>query len=130
MGFPDVGTLLAQADVGEDAVHEMAGHLARVGWPVVEGGDQRVDRRSGVGGQTHVANVNLVEGRLAQAEDEREPFLEADVGGALDEVGGEAIGDAGERAHAAGQDDHAGGGIAAAGDGRADVVLSVLGEFG
>ena len=74
----------------------------------------------------HVAEVDAVEGGLADAEDEGAVFLEADIGGALDEVGGEAVGDGGERAHGAGKDDHGVGGVAAAGDVGADVGFGVL----
>ena len=105
---------------------ELACHLGGGLRLVVEGGDDGEDGGAGVGGELHVAEVDAVERGLADAEDERAVFLEADVGGALDEVGGEAVGDGGERAHGAGQDDHAVGGVAAAGDVGADVGFGVL----
>ena len=46
--------------------------------------------------------MDAVEGRLADAEDEWPVFLEADVGGAVDEVLREAVGDGREGAHGAG----------------------------
>ena len=73
--------------------------------------------------------MDAVEGGLADAEDEWAILFEADVGGALDEVGGEAVGDGGEGAHGAGKDDHSGGWVAAAGDVGADVGLGVLMDF-
>lgn len=129
VGFPDVGVGLGQADVGEDAVDELAGHFRGVDGFVVEAGDDGEDGGSCVGGEGHVAQVDFVEGGFADAEDERAALFEAYVGGTLDEVLGESVGDAGEGAHAAGQDDHSAGGIAAAGDGCADVVFCVLGDF-
>jgi len=74
--------------------------------------------------------VDAVEGRLADAEDEAAIFFEADVGGAVDEVGGEAGCDARERAHGAGKDDHRVGGVTAARDVGPDVSFGVLLEFG
>ena len=97
---------------------------------VVEGGHDREDGGAGVRRELHVAQVDAVEGGLAHAEDEAAALLEADIGGSLDEVRGEAVGDAGERAHGAWQNDHAVGGIAAAGDGGADVGFGVLMDFG
>ena len=60
----------------------------------------------------------------------RRRLLEANVGGALDEVGCHAIGNAGQRAHGAGQDNHSVGGSAAAGDAGPDVCLRVLDNLG
>jgi hypothetical protein len=115
--------------VCEDSVDELAGHVFGALRVVVEGGDDREDGGAGVGGELHVAEVDAVEWRLADAEDEGAIFLEADVGGALDEVRGEAVGDCGEGSHGAGKDDHGVGGIAAAGDVGADVGLRVLLDF-
>src|SRR5262249_31213076 len=57
-------------------------------------------------------------------------FFEADIGGAVDQVVGEAVSDVREGAHGAGKDDHGGGGVAAAGDVGADVGFGVVGGFG
>ncbi len=127
--MPLVGAGLGQADVGEDSVDELAGHFGGALRMVVEGGDDGEDGGSGVGGELHVAQVDAVEGSLADAEDEGAALFEADVGGALDEVRGEAVGDGGERAHGAGKDDHGVGGIAAAGDVGADVGVGVVLEL-
>src|SRR5207247_1792675 len=64
--------------------------------------------------------------RLADAEEEGAALLEADVGGSLDEVGGEAVGDGGEGSHGAREDDHGVGGVAAAGDVGSDVGVGML----
>ena len=50
VGLPLVGIGLGQADVGEDAVDEVAGHVLRSLGVVIEGGDCREDGGSGVGG--------------------------------------------------------------------------------
>ena len=92
--MPLVGAGLGQADVGEDAVDEVARHVFGGLRVVVESGDGGEDGGACVGGELHVAQVDAVEGSLADAEDEGAVFLEADVGGALNEVGGETVGDA------------------------------------
>ena len=58
---------------------------------VVEGGHHREDGGPGVGCDLHVAQVDAVEGGLAHAEDEAAVLLKADVGGALDQVGGHSV---------------------------------------
>jgi len=128
--LPDVGVGLGETDVGEDSVDEVAGHVGGGLGLVVEGGDGGEDGGSPFGGELHVAEVDAVEGGFADAEDERAALFEGDVGGALDEVGGEAVGDAGEGSHGAGKDDHGGGRVAAAGDVGADVGGLVLLGFG
>jgi hypothetical protein len=112
--------------VGQDSVDEVAGHVLGRLRVVVEGGDRGEDGGSGVGGELHVAEVDAVEGGFADAEDQGAVFFEADIGGTLDQVGGEAVGDGGEGAHGAGKDDHRVGGVAAAGDVGAYVGFGVL----
>lgn len=102
---------------------EVAGHGGGVLRMVVEGGDAGVDDGASLGGGGHVADVDEVERRFADAEYEGAALLEADVGGTLDEVLCEAVTDAGECAHGAGKDDHAVGWVGAAGDGGADVFV-------
>ena len=126
VGLPLVGSGLGQADVGEDAVDELAGHVLCGLGVVVEGGDCGKDGGAGVGGELHVAEMDAVEGGLADAQDQGSIFFEADVGSTLDQVRGEAVGDGGEGAHGAGKDDHRVGGVAAAGDVGAYVGFGVL----
>jgi len=126
---PLVGAGLGQADVGEDPVDEVAGHVFGGLGVVIEGGDGGEDGGAGVGGELHVAEVDAVEGCLAYTEKQRAIFFEADVGGALDEVLREAVGDGGECSHGAGKNDHGVGGVAAAGDVGADVGFGMLLDF-
>ena len=126
VGLPLVGAGLWEAGVGEDPVDELAGHLGGALGEVVEGGDDGEDGGAGVGGELHVAQVDAVERRFADAEDEGAALLEADVGGSLDEVGCEAVGDGGEGSHGAREDDHGVGGVAAAGDVGSDVGVGML----
>ena len=74
--------------------------------------------------------MDAVEGGFADAEDEGAVLFETDVGGAVDEVLREAVGDGGQGAHGAGKDDHGVGRVAAAGDVGADVGFGVLLELG
>ena len=116
--------------MGDDSVDEVPGHVLGGLGVVVEGGNGGEDGGAGVGGELHVAQVDAIERGLADAEDEGAVFFETDVGGAVDEVGGEAVGDGGEGAHGAGKDDHRGGGIAAAGDVGPDVGHGMLVDLG
>jgi len=115
--------------VGEDAAGELVGHLVERCRAEVVGGDEREDSRSGVGGAVHVANVNFIERGFANTEHERTFLFEANIGGALDQVRGNAVGNAGKRAHAARQDNHRVGGIGTAGDVGSDVGIRVLLNF-
>ena len=107
----------------ENAADKLGGHLVGGLGPIVEGRNHGEDGSSGVGRETHVANVDLVERRLADAEHELALFFEADIGGALDELIGEAIGNFGEGSHAARDDEHGIGGVGTAGDRGANVVV-------
>ena len=113
----------------QDAIDEFAGNLVGGVGLEVERGDDREDRRAGFGSERHVAQMNAVERRLAHAEDQRPAFLQANVGGALDELDGHAVGDARQRSHAAGQDDHGVGWVRAAGHVGADVGVVLLLDF-
>src|SRR6185437_7344145 len=104
--FPAVGIGLWQAGVREHAAGELVRHLVERGGKEVVRGDERKDGRSRVGRAIHIADVDLVERSFANAEHELTLFLEADVGGALDQVRSNAIGNAGERTDAARQHDH------------------------
>ncbi len=108
---------------------EVAGHVLGCLRVVVEGGDDGEDGGAGVGGKLHVAQMDAVERGFADAEDEAAVFFEADVGGAVDEILREAVGDGGESSHGAGKDDHGFGGVAAAGDVGADVGVGMLLDF-
>ena len=70
--------------MGEHAVGEFAGHGIEAGRAVVEGGDEREDGGTGIGGSVHIADVNLIQGRLADAQHQRPSFFESYIGGALD----------------------------------------------
>ena len=80
--------------MGEHAVGEFAGHGIEAGRAVIEGRDEREDRSSRIGGSVHVADVNLIQGRLADAEHQGPSFFESYIGGALDQVRSDAVGDA------------------------------------
>src|SRR5580704_1574888 len=98
--------------------------------PVIKGGDERKDGRASVGSAVHVANVDFVQRRFTHAQDERTLLFEADVGGALDQVRGDAVGDAGQSAHAAGEHDHGVGGVRAAGHIGSDIGVRLFFDFG
>jgi len=96
---------------------------------VIEGGDERKNRRPRVGRERHVADVDFVEGRFADAEHERSEFFQRNVGRAFYEMRGDAVGDAAERADAAGDDDHGVGRIRPAGHVGADIGVFLLLNF-
>lgn len=116
--------------MSEDSADVLVRHFCDALRLVVERGDDGEDRGSGVGCELHVAQMDAIERCLANTEDERTALLEGDVGGAMDEVGGEAIGDCCESSHGAGKDDHGGSRVAAAGDAGSDVGVGVLVNFG
>ena len=80
------GSRLGKANVLEHAVDEVASHSGRVLRFVVERRDAGVDDGTRFCDGSHVANLNEVKRRLADAEDERAALLQADVGSAFDEV--------------------------------------------
>ena len=114
----------------EDSGYVVAGDVVDRLRVVVEGGDYGEDGGAGFRGRGHVADVDEVQRRFADAENEWAALFQTDVGGAFDEVLGEAVGDAAEGAHGAGENDHAVGGVGAAGDVGAYVLVGELHNFG
>lgn len=126
---PLICARLWQADVGEDAIDELPGHLLRAPGMVVERGDGREDHSACFCGELHVAQMNAIERSFAHAKNERAAFFEADIRSAMDQITREAIGDGRQRSHGARQYDHCVCGITAAGDAGADVCVAVLAEL-
>ena len=92
---------------------------------VVERRDERVDGGSGVGTAVHVSNMNLVKRSFANAKHKGTSLLKADIGRALDQVAGDAVGNPGQSSDAARNDDHGVAGIGAAGNVGADIVVGL-----
>lgn len=120
---------MRKRDVRKHAMNELPCHLHGGLRLIVERGHSRKDGGTGVGGELHVAQVNAIERSFAHAQDERPPLFEADIGGSLNEIRCESVGDGGEGSHGAGKDDHRAGGVASAGDAGADVGVAMLPKF-
>lgn len=115
--------------MGDYALDELAGHVGGGLGGVVEGGHDGVDGGSGLGGEGHIAEVDEAKWGFTDTEDKRSALLEGDVGGAVDEGVGEAVGDGGEGSHGAGEDEHGVRGVGAGGYVGADVFVGVLLDF-
>jgi hypothetical protein len=115
--------------VGQDSARELAGHFLLAGGMVIEGGNQGEDGGPGVRGAVHVADVNFVERSFTNTEDEGTLLFQADIGGSLDEMGGDPVGDAGQGANAAWDDDHGVCGIGTARHVGADIAIGLLVDF-
>ena len=102
---------------------------SRLSGAVVEGGDEREDGSPGIGGSVHVADVNLIQRRLADAEHQGLSFFESYIGGALDELRGDAVGDARQGTNTAGDDDHPIARIGTAGHVGADIGIGLQTGF-
>ena len=77
----------------------------------------------------HVVEVNRRQRRLARHQHQRAALLQHDVGGALDQVVGQAVRDRGQRAHAARAHGHRIGGIGAGSDRCQPVLAREHGEL-
>jgi len=77
--LPDISARLRQADVGQDAADKLARHLRGVHGPEIEGWNHRENHCAGFGGQRHVAQMNAIKGRFADAEQQRPALLEGHV---------------------------------------------------
>ena len=113
----------------EDTVDELAGHLRGALRAVVECGNRREDRGSCFRRQLHVTQMNAIEGRFAYAKNEWATLLEADIGGAMNQVAGETVCDGSERAHGAGQNNHRAARVTSAGNAGTDIRLAVQAKF-
>ena len=96
----------------------------------VERGRGRRDDGAGQRRRAHVFDVDERVRRLAEREHEGSPFLQADVGGALQQVASDAVGDRAEGPAAAGDHDHSGCRIGPRGDRRPHVAVVVEDDAG
>jgi len=96
---------------------------------VIERGDEREYSRAGVGGAVHVANMNLTQRGLADAQHKRTLLFQANVRGTFDQRGRDAIGDAPERTDTAWNHDHCARRMRAAGNVGANVGVALLTNF-
>src|SRR5262245_47446675 len=110
-------------DARDDEIDQLFGRIG----PAVEARRRGQDQRARVGELQHVLQRDAGIGRLPRNDDELAALLEADLGGALDEVRRRAGRDAADRAGGAWADHHAVVAVGAAGDRRlelADVVIT------
>lgn len=107
----------------EDPADELRRHLPGGLRLVVKRGNHGKDRRTRIGGPSHVADVDLVQGRFTNAQHQPALLLEADIGGPLDQLVCQAIGDLGKGTHTAGNDHHRIGRIRARSNGRPNIVV-------
>ena len=127
--LPAIGVQLWQTNVGKNAAGKLVGHLIERGRPKIVGGDERKDSRSSVSGAVHVANVDFVERRFADAKNQRTLFFEANVCNSLDQMRSTAVGNAGQGSDAARNDDHRAGRVGTAGDVGTNVGVRLLANF-
>ena len=123
MALPAVLLLLREAELREHAADELFHKIVDGLRREIKCWNHRHDYRAGFVGAQHILQVHAIEGRFTQAEDERAALLEANVGGAREEVVARAIGDGRERAGGARNYGHRVNGVAAGGDGCADVAI-------
>jgi len=115
--------------VGEYAAGEFVRHLIQSSRPEIVGGNEWEDGRASVGSAVHISDVDFVERRLAYAKDQQALLFEAYVGGALDQVRSNAVGDTGKSTDATRDDDHRAGRIRPAGDVSSDIGIRLLMNF-
>ena len=115
--------------MGKHTAAEFVGHLIESRWPEIVRGNERKDGRAGVGSAVHVADMNFIERRFADAEHQLPFLLKANVGGTLDQLRRDAIGDASQSSYAARQHDHGPGGIGTAGHVGSDIGVRLLLNF-
>lgn len=96
---------------------------------VVEGGHSGHYGGACVVDAKHIFEVDAVERRFAQTQDEGAALFQANVGGAGKQIVGDSGGDGSESSGGAGDHDHAVDGGAAGGDGRADVFVGQVFDF-
>src|SRR5436853_6888176 len=103
--LPAVGVRLLQTDVCQDTAGKLVSHLIERCRKEVVGRDEWKDSRSRIGSPVHVAKMNFIERRFANAEHQRTFFLEANVGGALDQLRCDSVRHASEGPNATRQHD-------------------------
>src|SRR5437660_2825672 len=84
-------------NAGDDEIDEVVDRLRAI----IKSRNRRNDRGAGACQLQHVLEMNRGARRFTGDEDERTPFLQHDVGGALDQVVRKPAGDRSDRAHRA-----------------------------
>ena len=84
--------------------------------------------RAGLSARGQIAQLNRTEGSLARHEDQLAPLFQMHVGGAVDQVVGQAVGDRRHRAQAARTDDHSGREKRSAGDAGGEIAVAMIDE--
>lgn len=121
--------VLRESKLREDAIDELLDHFVDGLGRVVKRGHGGHDDGAGVVNAEHVFEMDAVEGRFAEAEDEGAALFEANVGGAREQVVADTGSDCAEGACRARNDDHGVDGSAAGSDGRADVFVGQAFKF-
>ena len=127
--LPMILLVVRKIEMREDAKDELLDDVVDGFWRIIKSRRGGHDERAGVVKAQHVFDVDAVERRFAKAEDELAALLEANVGGAREQIVADAGSDRAERASGAGDDDHGVHGSAAGGDGCADVFVGQAFEF-
>jgi hypothetical protein len=115
--------------MSQDAISVLPSHDFDAGGPIIESRDQRKDSRACIGCSKHVADMDFIEWRLADAENQSPFLFQANVSGALKQVGSDSVGNAGKGAYAARNNNHGISGIGAASDVCTNVIIGLLLDF-
>ena len=113
----------------EDAVDVLRDDFIDGFWRVIKRGSGGHDERASVVKAQHVFDVDAIERRFAEAEDQFAALFEANVSSAGEQVVAHAGSNRPKRARGTGNDDHGVDGGAAGGDGGADVAIGQAFEF-
>ena len=115
--------------MGKNATSKLVRHLVEGGGTEIVGRYERKDGRASVGGTVHVANVNFVERRFPYTKYQRTSFFKANVGGALNQAGSDAVRNTGQSSDTARNDDHRIGRIGTTGNVCANISVRLLVNF-
>lgn len=127
---PAILRILRQIDLAQDAADVLIGEVVDFFWAVVEGGHCGHDDGAGVVGAKHIFEMDAIQGRFADAEDEGAALFEADIAGAGKQIFGESVRNFCKGSRGAWNDDHGVDGGRAGSDGRAHVFIGEIGGFG
>src|SRR6266550_6564343 len=102
LSFPAVHLLLRQSHLREDTIDVLRDQIVNRLRLVIERWDRRHDYGAGLLHAQHVLQMNPAEWRIAHAEHQAAAFLEANIGGARDQVVAGPGSDTRKRSHRAG----------------------------
>ncbi len=112
-----------------DSGHDEVDHVFDTAWLGIERGHRRQDDSPRLDDRRQIPQLNQSQWRFSWNHNELSPFLQVNVGSAMNEILRNSVRDSGNSTHAARANHHAGGEERSRGDARLEIAIMVIVEL-